>query len=82
LYHYNPLLAKVGENPFVIDSKVSTAPEDFIGHENRFKRLLREKPDKADLHPRMVEFIKKRFAKYDALSNLFETIPKKEGEKN
>ncbi len=71
LYHYNPLLAGEGKQPFSLDSAVSGAPGDLLEHENRFMRLLREKPQFKELHPRMEAFLERRFAKYRNLGRVF-----------
>jgi len=49
LYRFNPLLAKEGKNPFILDSK--EPKEDlrtFMMNEVRFRSLTQEFPDRAD----------------------------------
>ncbi len=50
LYRFNPLLAKEGKNPFILDSK--DPKEDlrtFMMNEVRFRSLAKEFPERADL---------------------------------
>jgi pyruvate-ferredoxin/flavodoxin oxidoreductase len=49
LYRYNPALKNEGKNPFQLDSKeATTALEDFMYKEVRFKSLKAASPDRAD----------------------------------
>jgi pyruvate-ferredoxin/flavodoxin oxidoreductase len=49
LYRFNPDLKKDGKNPFQLDSKEpTTALEDFMYKEVRFKSLKAASPDRAD----------------------------------
>ena len=70
LYRYNPLLAKDGKNPFVLDSKEPTASfQEFIGGEGRYKVLERQFPDVAkDLFIAAEEDAKLRLAAYRRLA--------------
>jgi pyruvate-ferredoxin/flavodoxin oxidoreductase len=48
LYRYDPRLKDQGKNPFQLDSREpSTAPEDFMYKEVRFKSLKAASPDRA-----------------------------------
>jgi pyruvate-ferredoxin/flavodoxin oxidoreductase len=49
LWHYNPLLAEEGKNPFVLDSKKPDFDkfQDFIGTEVRYTSLKKVAPDVA-----------------------------------
>jgi pyruvate-ferredoxin/flavodoxin oxidoreductase len=49
LYRYDPRLKSEGKNPFQLDSKeATTAIEDFMYKEVRFKSLKAASPDRAD----------------------------------
>jgi pyruvate-ferredoxin/flavodoxin oxidoreductase len=49
LYRFNPALKNEGKNPFQLDSKeATTALEDFMYKEVRFKSLKAAAPDRAD----------------------------------
>ncbi len=48
LFRYNPTLAAVGKNPFVVDSKAPTVPlEKYIYNETRYTMLRQAHPDHA-----------------------------------
>ncbi len=48
LFRYNPMLAAVGKNPFVLDSKAPTIPlEKYIYNETRYTMLRQAHPDHA-----------------------------------
>lgn len=48
LIRYNPELLKEGKNPLQLDSKAPSLPlADYIYNENRFKMLLKSKPEEA-----------------------------------
>jgi pyruvate-ferredoxin/flavodoxin oxidoreductase len=48
LYRYDPRKAEQGENPLMLDSRSpKRSLEDAMYSENRFKMLLRSKPDEA-----------------------------------
>ena len=79
LYRYNPLLAKDGKNPLQIDGprspKVPVA--DFIAHENRFQRLVRENnPRSVVLHKQLQDDVTARLEKLVAAASV--EPPKKE----
>jgi len=72
LYRYNPLLADVGENPFIMDSKdpKPDAFQDFIKSETRYTTLERQFPDLAKtLFINCEEDAKRRLAAYKRLAN-------------
>jgi len=46
LYRYNPLLAKEGKNPFLLDSKEPTLDyQTFLNNEIRYRTLTQTYPD-------------------------------------
>jgi pyruvate-ferredoxin/flavodoxin oxidoreductase len=48
LYRFNPLLAKEGKNPFILDSKEPDGTlQAFLGGENRFAALEKSFPDES-----------------------------------
>jgi pyruvate-ferredoxin/flavodoxin oxidoreductase len=48
LYRFNPLLAKEGKNPFILDSKEPDGNlQEFLGGENRFAALEKSFPDES-----------------------------------
>jgi len=48
LFRYNPLLAKEGKNPFVLDSRAPSIPlEKYIYNETRYTMLVNSNPDEA-----------------------------------
>ncbi|MDW7738575.1 MAG: pyruvate:ferredoxin (flavodoxin) oxidoreductase [Bacillota bacterium] len=50
LYRYNPLLAREGKNPFILDSKEPKEDlRSFMMNEVRFRALTKEFPDRAKL---------------------------------
>ena len=71
LYRYNPLMAKDGKNPFVMDSKEPTASfQEFISGEARYKVLEREFPEIAkELFAVSEEDAKQRLAAYKRLAS-------------
>jgi pyruvate-ferredoxin/flavodoxin oxidoreductase len=49
LFRYNPMLAKEGKNPFVLESKAPSIPlQQYIYNETRYTMLLRAHPDTAE----------------------------------
>ena len=70
LYRYNPLLAKEGKNPFILDSK--EPKEDlrtFMMNEVRFRALTKEFPERAEvLFARAEEVAKERLEMYRNLA--------------
>jgi len=50
LFRYNPLLAREGKNPFIVDSKEPKIDlRTFMMNEVRFRALTQEFPDRADI---------------------------------
>ncbi len=48
LFRYNPLLAKDGKNPFVLDSRAPSVPlKDYIYNETRYTMLVNSNPEEA-----------------------------------
>jgi pyruvate-ferredoxin/flavodoxin oxidoreductase len=48
LYRYNPDLIEEGKNPLTLDSRPRKMKvEDYMNMENRFKMLMKSKPDLA-----------------------------------
>jgi pyruvate-ferredoxin/flavodoxin oxidoreductase len=70
LYRYNPLLAKEGKNPFILDSK--EPKEDlrtFMMNEVRFRALKKEFPERAgELFAKAEEAAKERLEMYRQLA--------------
>jgi pyruvate-ferredoxin/flavodoxin oxidoreductase len=49
LMRYNPLLAKEGKNPLILDSKEPTLPlKDYVYNETRYSALRRMNPEEAE----------------------------------
>jgi len=49
LYRFNPLLAKEGKNPFILDFKEPSGDlRSFMMNETRFNTLLRQFPERAE----------------------------------
>jgi len=73
LYRYNPLLAKEGKNPLQIDGPRSPKVpiSEFIAHENRFQRLVRENnPRSVVLHKQLQEDVNARLEKLVAAATV------------
>lgn len=72
LYRYNPALAAQGKNPLLLDSKApTTAYEDFINGENRWKVLKKINPEAAEkLMQKGKQFSLKRYEYYQKLAAL------------
>jgi len=70
LYRYNPMLAKEGKNPFILDSKEPKLDyEAFLKNEIRYRSVLQDYPDIAKkLFVQAAEEAKKRFAYYKKLA--------------
>lgn len=70
LYRYNPLLAREGKNPFILDSK--EPKEDlrtFMMNEVRFRALTKEFPDRAEeLFAKAEQVTKERLEMYKNLA--------------
>ena len=69
LFRFNPALKKEGKNPFSLDSKRTEEVESFIAHENRFLRLVREKPESAALlQHSLASHVREKFAKLEKMA--------------
>ncbi len=70
LYRYNPMLAKEGKNPFVLDSKEPKIPVvDFLKGEKRYTALKQTFPEKVDdFWKKFEETSKNRYQFYKKLS--------------
>ncbi|MEA4838447.1 MAG: pyruvate:ferredoxin (flavodoxin) oxidoreductase [Rhodospirillaceae bacterium] len=70
LYRYNPLLAKEGKNPFILDSKDPTADfQEYLSSEVRFAGLKRQFPEQAEeLFAKAEADAKARHAVYKTLA--------------
>lgn len=56
LFRYNPSNVAAGKNPLMIDSKEAKIPvADYIYTENRFKQLLKSKPEMANKYAEMLQ---------------------------
>ncbi len=56
LYRYNPMLAKEGKNPFILDSKEPDGSlKEFLAGENRYQLLKRTHPELAEKYWEMLE---------------------------
>lgn len=71
VYRYNPILAKEGKNPFILDSKAPDGTlQEFLSGENRFAQLERSSPEEAK---RLRAQIEKEFnERYQILRKLAE----------
>ncbi|GAB6886863.1 pyruvate:ferredoxin (flavodoxin) oxidoreductase [Desulfothermus okinawensis JCM 13304] len=63
LYRYNPMLAREGKNPFILDSKEPDGSlKEFLEGENRYQLLKRTKPELAEYYWKaMEEMVKSRY---------------------
>ncbi|MCR4410672.1 MAG: thiamine pyrophosphate-dependent enzyme, partial [Candidatus Saccharicenans sp.] len=70
LYRYNPLLAREGKNPFILDSKEPKMEyEAFLKNEIRYRSVLQDYPDIArELFAQAAQEAKKRFEYYKKLA--------------
>ncbi|MBN2418222.1 MAG: pyruvate:ferredoxin (flavodoxin) oxidoreductase, partial [Deltaproteobacteria bacterium] len=70
LYRYNPLLAKEGKNPFILDSKEPTGSvKDFLMGEVRYSSLTRTFPENAErLFEEAERDIKERYQIYKRMA--------------
>jgi pyruvate-ferredoxin/flavodoxin oxidoreductase len=71
LYRYNPERAQLGQNPLILDSRPPKMPvEEYMNMENRFKILLKSKPEAAKLFYKMAqENVENRFKFYQYLAD-------------
>lgn len=70
LYRYNPLNREAGKNPLTLDSKEpKMSIGEFIKTENRYSRLHRIFPERAEKFEKLSEvFFKERYQQYKKLS--------------
>jgi pyruvate-ferredoxin/flavodoxin oxidoreductase len=70
LYRYNPMLAREGKNPFLLDSKAPTLEYDaFLKNEIRYRTLVQQYPEIAkELFAQAGEEAKKRYAIYKKMA--------------
>lgn len=70
LYRYNPMLAREGKNPFILDSKEPKLDyETFLKNEIRYRSVLQDYPDIArKLFAQAAEEARKRFEYYKKLA--------------
>jgi pyruvate-ferredoxin/flavodoxin oxidoreductase len=66
LYRYHPDRVKEGKNPFTLDSKEPKMPvADYMNMENRFKMLVKSKPELAKLYYKQAQVnLEERFTQY------------------
>ena len=72
LYRYNPLLAKEGKNPFILDSKPAKSEyKDFIMGEVRYASLKKMFPEVAEeLFARAEQEAKDKYDYYKKLNDM------------
>lgn len=70
LYRYNPLLAKEGKNPFILDSKEPSGDvKDFLMGEVRYSSLTRTFPENAEaLFEAAAADVKERYEAYKKMA--------------
>ena len=70
LYRYNPMLAREGKNPLVLDSKEPKLDyETFLKNEIRYRTLVQQYPDIAKvLFPQAAAEAKKRYQDYKKMA--------------
>lgn len=70
LYRYNPMLAREGKNPFILDSKEPKLDyETFLKNEIRYRSVMQDYPELArNLFAQAAEEAKKRFEYYKKLA--------------
>jgi pyruvate-ferredoxin/flavodoxin oxidoreductase len=71
LYRYHPEKLKAGKNPFTLDSKEPKIPvADYMNMENRFKMLVKSKPELAKLYYKQSQTnLEERFSQYKYMSD-------------
>jgi pyruvate-ferredoxin/flavodoxin oxidoreductase len=71
LYRYNPVLAKEGKNPFILDSREpSSDPAEYMYNEIRYRALKQAQPERAlDLLEKTKENIKTTYEQYKYLAD-------------
>lgn len=77
LIRFNPDLAKIGENPFRLDSKAPKIPlEQYAYNETRFKMLTKSMPERAKMLLGMAQKeVNERWQLYEHLQTVFEKDP-------
>ena len=67
LYRYNPLLAKEGKNPLILDSKPPAIPlKDYAYNEVRYRMLANSQPEVAEMLIKLAQTdVKDRWAMYE-----------------
>jgi pyruvate-ferredoxin/flavodoxin oxidoreductase len=67
LYRYNPLLAKEGKNPLVLDSKPPAIPlKDYAYNEVRYRMLVNSHPEVAEMLIKLAQAdVKERWKMYE-----------------
>ncbi|MBN1224461.1 MAG: 4Fe-4S dicluster domain-containing protein, partial [Candidatus Aminicenantes bacterium] len=70
LYRYNPMLAKDGKNPLILDSREPKIDyQTFLANEIRYRTLAQQHPDIAEeLFARAESEVKERFEYYQRMS--------------
>ena len=70
LYRYNPLLAREGKNPFILDSKEPAGSvKDFLMGEVRYSSLTRTFPENAEkLFDEAEKDVKERYKIYKRMA--------------
>ena len=73
LYRYNPLLAKEGKNPLILDSKEPKLEyQTFLNNEIRYRTLVQQHPEVAKvLFKQAAEEAKKRYENYKRMAEKF-----------
>ena len=71
LYRYDPRLAAQGKNPLQLDSQEPTLPvEEYVSKENRFKILMKARPEEAKrLIAEQQRLVKARYEYYKLLAS-------------
>jgi pyruvate-ferredoxin/flavodoxin oxidoreductase len=74
LYRYNPLLAKEGKNPFILDSKAPDGTlQEFLSGENRYNLLERTFPEESKVLRAQIE--RDIYERYEILRRMAEEEP-------
>lgn len=72
LFRFDPMMRKIGMNPFQLDSPKPTVPlKAYAGNEIRFRNLKRVRPDDADMIMENAQkAVDRRYRQYEALAAL------------
>jgi len=74
LYRYNPMLAKEGKNPFILDSKKPDGTlREFLAGENRYDLLHRTNPELAEKY--QAEMEREVWTRYEVFRRMAEEEP-------